>query len=122
MHHELGKSGVEAGILKRQPLRGRPLDLDFGEACLSRADKRFGRVDCRHGTRAQTLYERRRERPGPAADIQRTLPVRDAGERHEQCRQRPGIAADESVVGVRVDVKAHAKTLSPWRRTSHPSG
>jgi hypothetical protein len=78
--------------------------------------ERGGRVGRDHPRGAQPLDQPYRQRPRPAADIQRPPPGPDSGPLHEQVRERLRIPAHERRVRIRPHVEGHAGTIEAHAR------
>ena len=118
MDDELRQRRVELVVGERQLLGGREPDVDAAMALLRRRHERLGGIDGGHVVRAEPVDELRRQRAGPAADVEHPLAVGHSGQVGELWRERHRVAPHEPVVRVGGNREAHRRDS----RLSHPSG
>jgi hypothetical protein len=91
--------------------------LDAGMSRPGGLDEWRRRVDGRHRSGAQPCNERRRERPGAAADVEHPLSGGDAAKIRQLRGQQARVSAHEAVVRLRGDIEAHGPTVRSSTRS-----
>ena len=113
VNDQLGQRGVEARIGERQLLGGGLLDVHPGQPIPRRVDERRGRFHRADRVSAGPVHQLGRQRTRPAAHVEYPLAAPDPGQVSELRRERLGVPAHETHVGVRADIKAHQANLPP---------
>ena len=111
VNDELRERCVELVVVERELLRGRESHVDARVALLRRGHEGLGGIDGSHVVRTEPLNQLRRERSGPAPDVDCSLTRSDSGKVRELRRERHRIPAHEPVVGVSGDDEGHGRIL-----------